>query len=85
MELSLLPTEPLISPRGEGAGGIKDIFVALGNRTNAISPAAGSPAPSGLAKLGEQREAGTRGYARPAAESDPQSARLHPPLSRSRV
>lgn len=65
MELSLLPTEPLISPRGEGARGIKDIFVALENRINAISPAAGSPTPSGPTKLGKQREAGTRGYVRP--------------------
>lgn len=46
-------------PRGEGARGIKDIFVALENQINAISPAAGSPTPSGPATLGKQREAGT--------------------------
>jgi hypothetical protein len=50
-------------PRGEGARGIKDIFVALENLINAISPAAGSPTPSARAKLGEELEAGTRGHA----------------------
>lgn len=52
-------------PRGEGARGIKDIFAALENQINAISPAAGSPTPSGRAKPGKKREAGTRGHARP--------------------
>lgn len=49
-----LPPHP--HPRGEGARGIKDIFVALENQIKATSPAAGPPTPSGPAKLGDQHE-----------------------------
>lgn len=73
MELSFLPTGPLISPRGEGARGIKDIFVALENQINAISPAAGPPTPSGPGQVGgsglRQGPTDPRGPA--AASSDP--------------